>query len=229
MRLFLIPLLAFGWTVASIAQSDLCDELAITQFMLDDQNPDQWLITIAYEGGDNPFIEYPFIDVLLNDDGDTLATGFLFFFGQISGIAQDYPVTVLPGAQISSFTISFVYNLGDDADTCNLAFELPTAVSEWETPQQLMGFPNPVRENLQVVVAQEWKSARYVCLNACGQCIATGTLDNVTNADPSQDRTGAENQVRMALDTRQWPNGIYTVVLPGTPYAPMRIVKQDTP
>lgn len=54
-------------------------------------------ITIAFNDPNVGFINYPFVGSVINSDGDTIAIGQMFSFGQTSGSTADYQVSIFSG------------------------------------------------------------------------------------------------------------------------------------
>ncbi len=209
------------------AQSEFCDNLSITQFILDDNTPDQWLISIAFDEETSVFIGYPVIDAMFDTNGDTIATGSLFFFGQLGGITQDYPVTPVPGAELTSFSITFSFLNGDVAESCTLQYNLPITVAEPTPNAVLTAYPNPTSHQLHLAFPSASEGTRYACINALGQTIFSGTLSPIaSNALPTA-RADQNDRHVIALDTQHWPNGVYYIVLDDGTSEPLRVIKQD--
>lgn len=56
-------------------------------------------ISIAFSGGPNDFISYPYAASVTNLAGDTIAIGSMNLFGQFGGTTATYDVTIFPDAQ----------------------------------------------------------------------------------------------------------------------------------
>jgi len=128
----LLALLTFWLSITSAnAQPITCNNFSILGFGPDEFNSGNSLIHILLEGSEMDFINYPYISLITDCHGDTIATGSLNFFGQNGQTVQSYPVT---GSIINSclpITIEFVYgNTNFETDTCIISFStLPIALT----------------------------------------------------------------------------------------------------
>ncbi len=100
------------------AQQITCDSFCITDIQEDANNV--WNISLAMEGSNTDFINYPYISLITDENGDTLATGILNFFGQFGGTTTVYQVTAIVDSFPENFggTIYFTY----DEIVCELSY-----------------------------------------------------------------------------------------------------------
>ena len=137
--LFCIVIITF--TVKS--QSINCNSFCVTGIYNDSVQTQ-----VSIQMVDSGFVNYPHVLAILDQNGDTISSGSLFYFGQIGETTQDYP-TSWSNTDWSSFTgtIVFVY----DNDTCSLDFpcnSLNTA-SNLMTGSYII-FPNPASDFLLI-------------------------------------------------------------------------------
>ena len=122
------------------------------------------------------FRSYP--SVVTSASGDTLATGEMFYFGQIGGTTQDYPVTVVPGATLDAFTAQFVFSDGDFVaanDTCYLTFPNITPVIATSASEALWScWPNPAKGSFQLEADASLIGSSYEVRNLLGQPVYSG-------------------------------------------------------
>jgi hypothetical protein len=106
------------------AQSINCDSFTVIGLEPDTFDLNNTLIQIEMSGGVADFANYPYIPSITDCNGDTVATGGMFFFGQIGGTEQGYPVSAISDDVCLPLTIEFIYN-NDlfETDTCLLTFE----------------------------------------------------------------------------------------------------------
>lgn len=220
-------LLAFQLTLAAAlhAQSEYCDYLSITQFMLDEETPNQWLVTIAFNAESNAFISYPVIDAMFDTNGDTIATGSLFFFGQLGGGFQNYPVTPVDGATPTSFSITFSFLNGDVNESCTLFYNLPISVEPTLATASIRAFPNPMGDQLHIAFPLALEGSRYRCVNALGQTISTGLVGRADNMSLDAMATNTSASFNVSIETPSWPSGVYYIVLENHAMPPLRVVK----
>ena len=106
------------------AQTISCDWFTVTGLAPDTFNVNSTLINIQMMGGFSDFINYPVVSSVTDCAGDTVATGGLWFFGQMGGTTQGYPVSQLESDVCLPLTIEFVYgNEFFENDTCLLTFD----------------------------------------------------------------------------------------------------------
>lgn len=138
---------------ASIGQNITCSNFCITNISLDTNSANGFdiQITIEMTGSNSNFANYPHVSSLINSFGDTIASGSLFWFGQIGGTTQDYPVTLLPSAictpNFLGYSAVFVFN----NDTCTLNFTCTTSITEESANNSgVTLFPNPASDFITI-------------------------------------------------------------------------------
>ena len=115
-------MLSFAFTAT--AQTINCDWFTVTSLEPDTFDVNSTLINIEMAGGVSDFANYPYIPSITDCNGDTVATGGMFFFGQIGGTVSGYPVSAISEDVCLPLTIEFIY--GNDlfeTDTCMLTFD----------------------------------------------------------------------------------------------------------
>lgn len=109
---------------SSHAQTIACDWFTVTSIEPDTFDVNSTLINIQMVGGISSFINYPFVASVTDCAGDTVAGGSLWFFGQMGGSVQGYPVSLLEEDVCLPLSIEFVYgNDNFENDTCMLTFD----------------------------------------------------------------------------------------------------------
>jgi hypothetical protein len=127
MKTLHITLAAFAmlfYAFTGTAQTITCDLFTVTGLESDTFDVNNTLIQIEMGGGDADFANYPYIPSITDCNGDTVATGGMFFFGQIGGTVSGYPVSAISDDVCLPLTIEFIY--GNDlfeTDTCLLTFD----------------------------------------------------------------------------------------------------------
>lgn len=100
-----------------------CSDFSILGFGPDTLTEGNFVLHVRMEGETTDFINYPFISVVLDCNGDTVATGNMNFFGQFGQSVQSYPVTGILSSACLPLTVEFVYgNANLENDTCRLDF-----------------------------------------------------------------------------------------------------------
>jgi len=196
-HLFVILLIAG----TSFSQSITCDLFSVTGLVPDDFNPDNTLINIQMGGAETDFANYPFINSVTDCNGATVATGGLFFFGQLGNTEQGYPVSALPENVCLPLSIEFVF--GNDLfenDTCLFTYGTTALGAEFNPILDWTVYPNPTQNEIDIVSSPATIGASYILLNATGQEIKTGIILS------TKDR----------IDFSNVPGGFYLLHLNGT-------------
>jgi hypothetical protein len=124
------------------AQTINCNSFCVTNIYNDSVQTQ-----VSVQMLDSGFVNYPHIAAILDQNGDTLSTGSMFYFGQVGETTQDYP-TSLNTTDWSNFigTIVFVY----DNDTCSLQYpcNLLNIAENQRIPFNV--FPNPGTDLIQL-------------------------------------------------------------------------------
>ncbi|MFM7566242.1 MAG: hypothetical protein ACKO4K_05810 [Flavobacteriales bacterium] len=145
-----------------------CGNLSITTIYPDSLTQGNYWIGIAFSGSANQFISYPHVSSVLNCQGDTLATGNLFYFAQMGQTSQDYPVGTTNAVWCEPLTIQFIY--GDSLlvnDTCYFTYGLAKTFTTHDDHLPLL-FPNPIEEAFQVIVPSDYIGESYILVDAFG-------------------------------------------------------------
>ena len=147
---FLLPLLILN--CRTVAQTFSCNDFSIISFQPDSLNPNDYQLAIHFNATINDFVGYPYISSILDCNGDTVATGNMFYFGQLGETTQAYPVTINnPSPWCEPLTAMFIFGNGplNEADTCYFSFETAGLNSQTEK-LQFSVFPNPCADDLLV-------------------------------------------------------------------------------
>ena len=137
---------------ASIGQNITCSNFCITNIALDTNSANGFDIQISIQMTGDPFsaVYYPHVSSLIDINGDTIATGGLFYFGQPGSTTQDYPVTLVPGA---TYTPGLVYTaifIHVD-DTCTLTFPCTTSLTDEDSfTSNITLYPNPTTDFITI-------------------------------------------------------------------------------
>jgi hypothetical protein len=166
LALFLFLSLSFAQLLHA-QESPTCSSFCVTGMYLDSVTPGQLWVSIAFNADSNVFINYPHIPSIIDGQGDTLATGDLWFFGQFGGTTYDYPVatdlTQLPGNLEA--TVNFSY----DTVTCPLAYPCVTALTDDRNHRPAYGVaPNPFRYSTSLIAPDPLNDAEIIVYNSAG-------------------------------------------------------------
>jgi hypothetical protein len=197
-----------------LAQTFDCSSLSITNVYADANDPNTYWISVLFDGTNSGFINYPYPSFVTAANGDTLATGTMFYFGQIGGTTQDYPVTVQPGASLDAFTAQFVFSDGDFVsanDTCYLTFpSINQVVAPCEAAALWSCWPNPVKDIVHLQAHPKLWGTSFEIHSAMGQLVRSGSLHPHT----------------MDIAVEALPAGVYLLTARDARIEPLRFCKE---
>ena len=162
---------------AAFAQTITCDLFTVTGLAPDEFNVNNTLINIQMGGTDSDFANYPYIASVTDCNGDTAATGGMFFFGQIGGTEQGYPVSLIADDVCLPLSIEFIY--GNDLfenDTCLFSFGEDELGLHASPRLELSVFPNPFTDIIQITSVALIAGESYTILDAVGLTIQSGII-----------------------------------------------------
>jgi len=194
-------LLGIALTSNSSAQNVTCELFSITGLEPDTFNVNNTMVNIAMAGGSSLFANYPYIGQVTDCDGDIIATGDIYYFGQIGGTEQGYPVTSIPENVCFPITIQFVY--GNDlfeTDTCLYSYGSTGITYTGKLVMGLNAYPNPSTDEIQLASNTDIMGESYVIFNSTGKTMKTGIID-------------AQNA---RIDLRNLPSGFYVLTVAET-------------
>ena len=171
MKKCFITLLLFSWfTSVTIAQDSIpCNRFQIDSVWLVQAGINRLMIRLHFSGNQTDFINYPYFKLVLNQFGDTIANGELFYFGQLGNSSQEYSTMTMLNELPPVMYLRFRYN----DDSCNFVYvtaRLPDLNSGM--PEI---FPNPVRD--KIFVRNNSGFASYAILDYLGRKVKTGRTE----------------------------------------------------
>jgi hypothetical protein len=184
-RLFLLCFILFSLTASS--QSISCDQFCVTNIGYNLAFPEGLVARILFTGDSQQFINYPYVIAILDENGDTLATGDIFYFGQISNTVQDYPVmAVADSFETEGFTGTVVFHF--DTITCELPYPCATsAIDNHATALSvsMQVVPNPVHHEAILYSTFDLDGCEADLINFTGQVVQrfTDLSGNNTHLD----------------------------------------------
>lgn len=196
--LFIICLSLLVLNNKSLAQTFSCDDFSIISFQPDSLNPNDYQLAIHFNETINDFVGYPYVSSIIDCNGDTVATGNMFYFAQLGETTQAYPVTTNNTSPwCDPLTAMFVFGNGplNEADTCYFSFET-TVLQEQTEKSPFSVFPNPTSDKISVNVLM-CDELPFEVLNSYGEKIDQGFI------------TPEQNEIFLGNLT----NGIYFIAL----------------
>ena len=177
---FLLTTIALlGFSIISSAQSIVCGAFSITAITADNTDPNLYNISLQSNTDANYFINYPYISDVLDCNGDTVATGSIFYFGQLGQTTQDYPVTVSGSLTCQPLTAVFVF--GDDfgnIDTCLLTIDFFSLIAEKNSKSTISIYPNPAEDQVTIQSDINLIGSNYIIYNNAGKEITFGKISS---------------------------------------------------
>ncbi len=165
-------------SLCGISQSTLsCADFSITSVAPDESNPDFTLISIQMLGSTSDFINYPYVTSVSDCDGNTIASGSMFFFGQMGQTTQAYPVSAFGNDVCFPITAEFFFgNVDFENDTCLLTFDGSGLFINTKMQHTLSVFPNPASGEIQMNVAPEMIGTEYSLFDSMGRMVLSGVI-----------------------------------------------------
>jgi len=151
-----------------------CDQFCIDDISLDTV-PGIMNLTITLSGDSSTFINYPYPEAVVDQNGDTIGNGSMFFFGQFGNSTSVYPCStsltlIPPGFEA---TILFRY----DTLTCLLPYPcIIQSIGPRFTNPVLSVFPIPATDQLMVALKEAKSSMRLQLMDTRGVIVRDWNL-----------------------------------------------------
>lgn len=193
--LFFVVVSSLSISQCTFGQNFSCTDFSIIEFSQDSLNSNEYQLSIYFNATINDFVGYPYISSIVDCNGDTVATGNMFYFAQLGETTQAYPVTINnPSPWCEPLTAMFIFGNGplNEADTCYFSFET-TALNEQIEKLQFSVFPNPCTSDLLVSCPLKAIGKPFRLLDPQGKVVLEGKI--------------VKNQFE--LDIRKLNHGLY--------------------
>ena len=159
-------------------QSANCADFSVTEISADSLNPSEYSVSIQFNAAESVFINYPFVAAVLDCNGDTVATGDIFVFGQVGQSTLAYPITISGSLACEPLTVVLLY--GDENlnnDTCLLAFGENTASAQLsQRSDKFSIYPNPAVDQVQIQTNLSQVGNSFFVYDFTGKLMFTGEL-----------------------------------------------------
>lgn len=166
-------------TTVGFSQSFFCSSFSIMNVYPDTINPGDYQLSIQCIAGPNEFASYPIVSSVVDCNGDTVATGGLFYFGQLGQTTQDYPVTLTGNGDINCYplTASFIINYDPGfTDTCQLTYGSTGQVQTIQEREQFTSYPNPAGDQITLLSGPIFTGTTYTISDTFGKTVLTGRI-----------------------------------------------------
>jgi hypothetical protein len=138
----ILSIIIFLAAATSRAQEIDCSYFQVTGIQMDTLQANTMNVTILMGGSNSDFVNYPFISVIIDSTGDTIATGSMNFFGQIGNTSQEYAMTTSLDSIPADFNCLVYFNY--DTNFCVLSFPYSSsAISINKSVGHINIYPNP--------------------------------------------------------------------------------------
>lgn len=178
-KFYLLSLVAvFGIQTSSNAQSFSCADFSIVGMTADSLDSTIYNLSIDFSASANTFVNYPYVSAVLDCNGDTVATGGMFFFGQFGQSTSAYPVTLTGSLSCVPLTAIFVYlNDASVNDTCSLSVGSNVGVIHQEDlNNKFTIFPNPSSSQVNIQCDLSQIGSKYTLHDFTGKQLSDGKL-----------------------------------------------------
>ena len=195
-----------------LGQSASCSDFSVVGVNQDTLNPNEYQVSIQFDAASSVFINYPYVAAVLDCNGDSVATGDIFVFGQVGQSTLAYPITVSGSLACEPLTVVFVY--GDENlnnDTCLFAFGESTASTQLsQRLDKFSVYPNPVADQVQIKTNLGQVGNSFFVYDFTGKLMFTGALmaDNTT------------------VDMSKFSNGMYLIKIGNDVGDAFKVVKE---
>lgn len=197
------------FSLDSLSTALTCGDFMPIEYKVDQSNT---LINITMQGTDKTYISNPRISFVTDCAGDTIATGFSNFAGQIGLSTQGYPITPLGNTLCYPITIEFIYgNTNFEIDTCLLTLRATTATPELFSSESTFSiFPHPMINEINIQTNLSHIGTKYLIYDYIGKLTLSGKLDSV----------------RTVLDISNFSKGMYFIKIGGNLETTYKVIKE---
>ncbi|HHZ94207.1 MAG TPA: hypothetical protein EYN67_01325 [Flavobacteriales bacterium] len=118
MKKALIILLVSMFIIApKLLKSQVCSEILLSEVLLSDSTIEVMINNLSYDQ-----LNYPFVELVTDANGDTIQMGNMNLFVQFGGTIQSYYYPLLQSNFVEPLTIYFSYWLKGDFVVCELEY-----------------------------------------------------------------------------------------------------------
>jgi hypothetical protein len=188
-----------------------CELLSISGFNPDSLNPNIYQMSVQYDGEAEDIIAGPVITSVLNCNGEIVATGNYFWFGQAGQTIQEYPVTLTGAINCWPLTAYFQYldSTGNELICPLILNEITAGTSKISADRIMSVFPNPANDFVTIKADASLMGAPYHILDLSGKMVQIGII-NGTNTE---------------IKITEFPQGLYFLKLTNRSELGGKIVK----
>jgi hypothetical protein len=155
-----------------------CADISIASVTANEFDSTTTLINIQLEGSAADFMNYPMVTSVTDCNGNVIATGNLFYFGQFGQSVQGYPVSLINGPICYPITAEFIFgDMNLVNDTCQLTYAGPvSSIGEMDS-NSAHAFYNSSLKEIQIT-SNSIIGIPYSLYNSTGQLVKSGTCSS---------------------------------------------------
>lgn len=160
-------------SVTVSAQQVTCDQFCVIDIRYNLAFPEGLVVQIQFNSDTQQFINYPFVSAILNEAGDTVATGDIFYFGQFSNTTTDYPVMSVDSFP-ENFVGTVVFRFDFDTTVCYLPVPCKTSAVNYHSSLSSASVvinPNPVSDEAILKSSYDLTGANIEIISMTGQLV----------------------------------------------------------
>jgi hypothetical protein len=176
--IILLALLLFsfsGWAQTGVFS---CADISISSVTANEFDSTTTLINIQLVGSAADFMNYPMVTSVTDCNGNMIATGSLFYFGQFGQSVQGYPVSLISGPICYPITAEFIFgDMNLVNDTCQLTYSGPVSAIGENELNAINAFYNPSLRVIQIT-SNNINGIPYKLYNSTGQLVKSGTCSS---------------------------------------------------
>lgn len=194
---------------STLHSQSVCEKLNVMNVSPDTSQSGEYVVSISYKAGSNELLSYPRVINVIDCKGDTIATGEMFYFGQLGATTQAYPIKLTTKDSMGCYPLTATFvanNTSGGSDTCKLVFGT-TGVEDDSNDKtkpphtlSIALYPNPATDELVIVTSDYRTAQQFQMVDACGRICFEGTITSA----------------RTRIDTRFLAPGVYAIVLNNT-------------
>ncbi len=214
LRRFSVSFLFYYFSIFMLeAQNITCANFSLLSSQQDTSNTNSYWFNVQNTAKASDMANYPYVSAVLDCNGDTVAKGNMYYFGQFGQTTQAYPVTLTSKGNFNCYpqTILFVFNYNNGRkDTCKLSFNASSS-NVFDVNQKCISLSNnPAQSSVNILAHPDLIGEAYTVFNALGQLISRGIL----TAEISK------------LDMTSLSSGLYFLSLNKSPNHALKLIKE---
>lgn len=173
-NIILFALLLFSFSGRAQTGVFSCADISIASVTANEFDSTTTLINIQLEGSAADFMNYPMVTSVTDCNGNVIATGSLFYFGQFGQSVQGYPVSLINGPICFPITAEFIFgDMNLVNDTCQLTYAGPVSAIGENDLNSTNAFYNSSLREIQIT-SNNINGIPFELYNSTGQLMKSG-------------------------------------------------------